>query len=78
MAENQLQEALSDFIATRFFSGERPAGDESLLYSGVIDSLGVLELARFLSDQTGRRITPGEIVEADVDTIDQICEWLGE
>lgn len=51
--------------------------DTSLLDAGVIDSTGVLELVAFLEDNFGIVVEDSELVPENLDSINNICRYLG-
>jgi acyl carrier protein len=66
------------FIAERFLFGAdlKLESDESFLESGVIDSMGVLELIAFLEDRYKIRVNDDELVPENLDSIKGICGFL--
>jgi len=53
------------------------AGDASLTRSGIIDSVGVVELIHFLETHFGVELADEELVPENIDTIDNIVRYLG-
>lgn len=54
MSEQQIQQELTTFLVGRFPNlGGQLAADTSLLDSGAVDSLGILEIAGFIGEQYG-------------------------
>ena len=54
MTEQQIQQELSTFLIGRFPNlGDNLASDTSLLESGAVDSLGILEIVSFIGEQYG-------------------------
>lgn len=51
-------------------------GDQSLVESGVIDSLGVLELVEFLDEKYGLQIAEEELVPENLDSIARIVRFV--
>lgn len=49
----------------------------SLTRTGIIDSLGVLELVLFLEERYEVKITEAETLPENLDTIDNIVRYLG-
>lgn len=52
------------------------SGDASLTRTGVIDSLGVLDLIMFLEETYGIKIADHETVPENLDTLDNIVKFL--
>jgi acyl carrier protein len=50
--------------------------DDRLLGNGVIDSMGVMELTEFLSDEFGIRIADVEITETNLGTLRSITRYV--
>jgi acyl carrier protein len=50
--------------------------DQSLVESGVIDSLGVLELVEFLDEKYGLQIAEEELVPENLDSIARIVRFV--
>lgn len=72
---DQLKTALGALISEKYAAGEAVDHEDSLFYSGMIDSLGIAEIATFLSKESGRTLDATEIVENDLDTINLLVEW---
>jgi acyl carrier protein len=51
-------------------------GDASLTRSGVVDSVGIVELIHFLETRFGITIADDELVPENIDTIDNIVRYL--
>ena len=80
---NTLVQAICGYVAKRHNAGHVIAPDQSLFYSGMVDSLGIqelcAELARVTAGVTGaplRLPSPAEIVENDLDTPLLIAQWM--
>jgi acyl carrier protein len=74
-----IEQAIREFLATNFFLGDDPAGlagSASLIEAGVIDSTGVLELVGFLEEHFEIRIQDDELVPENLDTIDNIVQFV--
>jgi acyl carrier protein len=69
---------LRRFLAEKFLFGEARAigGDESLLGSGVVDSMGILELIAHLEERYGIKIDDDELVPENLDSIANIRAFL--
>ena len=67
------------FITERFPTAtpDTEIGDDtSFLESGLIDSVGVLELVDFLEQQFGISVEDTELVPENLDSIHNICVYL--
>lgn len=68
-----------DYMVETFLfgdAGSMPADGESLLEGGIIDSTGVLELVGFLEDRFGITVADGDIVPANLDSLDSIAAFV--
>lgn len=66
---------LKKFIIDRYLSGIskiRLSDSDSFLEKGIIDSIGVMELAVFIQNRFGFRIRPPEIIPENFDTLDNL------
>src|SRR5690348_6768924 len=66
---------LRAFITRRYLARRtRPvADDEPLFSSGVIDSLGLVDLTNFIETELGVMLTPDEFGEGRADTVAEIA-----
>jgi len=67
------------FIADTFLFGDPaavPGDDESLLESGVIDSVGILELIGYIEKQFEIRVDDRELVPDNLDSIRKIAHFV--
>lgn len=74
-----IKEDLRQYILTRFLPGESPTNlrdDTPLRGSGIIDSMGVLLLIRFLEEKLGEEINVHEIRTQDFASIDAIAAFV--
>lgn len=51
-------------------------GDRSLTHSGIIDSLGVLELVLFIEQRYDLTVSEAETLPENLDTVDNIVRYL--
>ncbi len=65
----KLERELCAFIGNRFGDGAPVGRDESLFYSGLVDSLGISLICAEISARSGREILGPELVENDLDTV---------
>lgn len=68
------------FIAERFLFGAdlTLTGDESFFESGIIDSMGVLELIAFLEDRYKIKVDDNELVPENLDSLKGLCGFLSK
>lgn len=73
-----LKSEIRQFIAENFIVEEASIADDiSLTHSGIIDSLGVLELVHFLESRYGVRVREAETLPENLDTVNNIARYLG-
>ena len=76
-----IRDIVRDYIVENFLFGDAgamPADGESLLESGIIDSTGVLELVAFIEDRFGFTLADGDIVPANLDSLDAIAGFVAK
>lgn len=66
---------IREFIESTFFV-EGFADDESFLASGILDSMGVLELVTFVESSFGVVIDDSELVPENLDSIANLSAFL--
>ncbi len=73
------REPLRQFITEKFLFGQADGfqDHDSFLELGILDSSGVLELIRFLEQHYGIRIADEELIEENLDSIDNLCQFVG-
>jgi len=65
-------EALRNFIASTLVTGRRKVeltDDASLIASGVLDSMGIVQLLTFIADELHVRIPDSDVVPENFDNI---------
>ena len=68
------------FILDNFMLGRKPEELEdsiSLLDMGIIDSTGILELVEFVEKSYGVKIEDHELVPENLDSIDNLVNFIG-
>jgi acyl carrier protein len=79
MSSKPVKETVMNFIRENFIMGRSDVVlDEkvSLIDSGVMDSTGVLELVEFLESQYSIKIDDEELVPENLETIENIINFL--
>jgi acyl carrier protein len=74
-----LRTAIRGYIIENFlFGDEAPlTGDDiSLLDSGIIDSVGVMELVSYLEQEHGMTIEDHELVPENLDSVDNLVRFV--
>jgi acyl carrier protein len=69
------RERIRGFIVDSFFV-DGFSDEESFLRSGIIDSLGMLDLIAFLENEFGITITDGELVRENLDSLAKVCVFV--
>ncbi|MEM8978498.1 MAG: acyl carrier protein [Pseudomonadota bacterium] len=70
------QDALLEYLSSELTGGQTVAPDDSLLLSGLIDSLGIMGLVSHLEAQTSKRIPLEDIVLEHFDTPRAILTYM--
>lgn len=52
------------------------AGDTDLLLTGLVDSLGVVQIVEWLEDRTGVDIDPGDVILEHFQTVDLMVAFV--
>jgi len=73
--KNELRKFIIDRYMSRFDKNKLSDGD-SFLDKGIIDSIGVIELAAFIQKRYGIKIKPPEIVPENFDTLDNLERYI--
>ena len=74
-----LETAIEQFIVDEIMLGDsntKIAPDESLISSGVLDSLALLRLISFLEDQMGVTVDDSEVIPENFETINDIKAFV--
>jgi acyl carrier protein len=71
-------EQVREYVVSNFLFGDGATlqDDTSLLDSGTVDSMGVMELVMFLEAQYGLKVNPNEITPDNFDSINQIVQFI--
>lgn len=78
MERSQIESDVREFITLNFplgAGGELAAGD-SLLETGVIDSVGVLELIEHLEETYGLKIPDEDVLPENLDSVGAIAGYV--
>ncbi len=81
MSENGsgIKDELRKFIIDNYLLGSKKADlsdGDSFLDKGIIDSIGVIELATFIQKRFKIKIEVSEIVPANLDTLDNLESFI--
>lgn len=75
----ETKQKIRDFIAENYLfssNGFTMDDQESFLESGVVDSLGVLELVTFVEESFGISVPDDEVVPANFDSVDNLVAYI--
>jgi acyl carrier protein len=72
------RERIRDFILERFpLARQSPPGDaDPLLESGLVDSLGILELVNFMTDTFGIAVSDEDLQPENFNSIDSLVAFV--
>lgn len=73
------REELRRFILTEFSDNGAPqhlADDQSLMKSGMIDSLGILKLLAYLEETFGIFVSEEELAPENFETLERLCSFI--
>ncbi len=73
---SSIREKLSTFIQSELAQGEVDIEKESLVESGVIDSLGIMKLVEFIDKEFSIAIGDDELLPDNFETLDTITDLL--
>ena len=81
MAFNQLETKalLRNFILENYlFTDDQSqlTDTSSFLESGILDSMGILELVSFLNDDVGIKVNTDEMIPENLDSIDRLVAFI--
>ena len=54
-------ESIRQFVIDELLGGRTVGDDDNLLLNGMVDSMGVMRLVRFLEDQFGFEVPPQDV-----------------
>lgn len=79
MEKSEIKKRIKKFIESEFLSGKGEVKNDELLFdSGIIDSLGVIELTTFLERSFGVDINSGDVSMDNFDTIEKMANVINE
>lgn len=79
MPTSNLRDQLREFILENYlFTDDQNelSDDSSFLETGILDSMGVLELIAFLNEDLGVKVETGEMVPENLDGIDRLLTFI--
>jgi len=73
---DDLHQKVRAFVDGRFAGARARSDEDSLLDSGVIDSLGILDLAGWLGETWGLELDDDDLTAANFDSVAAIVRFL--
>lgn len=71
----RVQDRVSQFIRDAFLV-DQVAEDESFLASGIIDSLGVMQLVSFLEAEFGLKVPDTDLIPENFDSVARVAAYV--
>ena len=74
-----IEQEIRQFIIDNFLFGDLAtelSNDDSLLYRGIIDSTGALELITFLQDMYEIKILDDELLPQNLDSVNGLVQFI--
>lgn len=74
-----MKETLTRYISQELLSGRKPGGiseDEELLLSGLLDSLGIMQLVAFIEDELALGVPPEDVTIENFRSVRKIHDYL--
>lgn len=80
VANEEISKRLAEFIRQKFplADGQDLAGDTSLLDSGIVDSMGVLDLVTFIEEQFAIVADDDDLVAENFESINALVSFVQE
>jgi acyl carrier protein len=76
LANAEIESTIYEYLSKRFPKVADWNGETSLLDSGIVDSLGVLELMTFVSEQFGIPLEDGDFDPAHLATPSRLVQFV--
>ena len=77
---SNIKDELREFIINNYLKGAKNKkllkDDDSFLEKGIIDSIGVIELASFMQEHYGIKIEVPEIMPENFDTLNSLEKYI--
>lgn len=75
---NAVVETIGRFVASELMlaGGQEPSTDDSLIGSGLLDSLALLRVILFLQEEFGIGIDDGEVTPENFETVRKIAQYV--
>jgi acyl carrier protein len=77
MTPNEILDLLLDFIATTFVVGKEEINcDTSLVQSGVIDSIGLIEIAEFIESRFALSVSETDLSRNNFGSVNKMVAYI--
>ena len=78
MQNERISEQIRSFIGRTFpvARNKKVANDQDLLETGILDSLGVLELVAFIEKEYGMSVNDDELMPENFRSVDQLTAFV--
>jgi acyl carrier protein len=78
MAENHLNTKIRDFILEKFPLARKQQlkNSDGLLETGILDSLGILDLVHYIEQEFSIMVSDDELVPENFQTVDRIAAFV--
>jgi len=79
LGTQEIKGRIRQFVAQTLLFNEQDypfENADSFLQKGVIDSLGVVELVTFVSQEFGVQVNPSEVTPENFDSVDQLAGYI--
>ena len=81
LALDKIKQLIREFIATDLLfskNGYPHPDDTSFLESGVVDSMGIMELVLFIEENFNIQIEDHEVIPDNFDSVNKLGSYIGE
>lgn len=78
-SRENVEKTIGDFIVETFLFGvqdERPVADQSLMGTGVVDSMGIMQLVSFVEKNFEITIADADFGPENLDTIERLSKYV--
>lgn len=75
MSRDDIAQAIRSFIQTNFMVADFD-DNESFLESGIIDSLGVIDLMAFVEKEYAFKVDPKDVAPENFDSVDRLANFV--
>lgn len=75
MANTEIGDSIRTYIQTNFMVADFDDND-SFLETGIIDSLGVIDLMLFVESEYGIKVNPRDVTPENFDSLDRLVDFV--